>query len=130
MRAGPSRADQDRPNLRPTGKFGEQTGRGALVGYAGTEKYSGSYDLLIATPDEVKWVDQDGPLASAEGLNPVDGGHDGQGHKLYVAHVAIDKAIVPGKAFDGCQGGQAAFAGKESQPIQVRASGPARTLMW
>ena len=48
---------------------------------------------------------------------------------LYIAHIAVDKSIQPGKIWVGGQG-QAAYAGKETEPSKVRlhrrTSGPDR----
>lgn len=79
------------------GKFGAQTGRGALVGYAGKEKYFGKYQLLCGDKDSVKWVDRSGPTTACEGFTPVEGGSDSEGNPLWVCHVQVQDSIVPGK---------------------------------
>ena len=86
----PISSTYDRPCLA-------QTGRGALVGYAGKEVYCPKYELLCGDKDSVKWVDQDGPMTSTDGLNLVEGGQDGQGNALFVAHVGIEGTVQPGK---------------------------------
>ena len=102
----PISSTYDRPCLA-------QTGRGALVGYAGKEVYCPKYELLCGDKDSVKWVDRSGPTTTCEGFNPVDGGQDSQGTPLWVCHVAIEKSIVPGKTSSTMNGGTAAYAGKE-----------------
>jgi hypothetical protein len=67
------------------------------VPYAGTElQHHGRYDLLPFNPSAMEWVPASGG-GIPYGRQPIEGGYEEDGSKLYHAAARIGNVVVPGK---------------------------------
>jgi hypothetical protein len=86
------------------GKAGNALGKGASIAYDGKELEFDRYEILVGDQRAVKWVEVKGYPTNL-GAEPVEGGHEAKGDKLFIAQAHYKDGLHPGKTgpkFDGC----------------------------
>ncbi|KDQ08953.1 hypothetical protein BOTBODRAFT_540120 [Botryobasidium botryosum FD-172 SS1] len=91
------------------GKAGRHLGKGASIPYGGKEVEVEKYEILLADPNRVKWVDGN----ELQGSNPVEGGKEQDGTPLYIGQAFYENGTHPGKFSQRLGGTHIAWGGKE-----------------
>jgi len=85
------------------GKAGPQFEKGGVIGYGHNEIHLDTYEILIGDSRAIRWVSMEGKLKPGH-LRLVEGGHEKDGTRLYVAQGEQDNGICPGKASEHLDG--------------------------
>ncbi|KDQ08954.1 hypothetical protein BOTBODRAFT_540164 [Botryobasidium botryosum FD-172 SS1] len=98
------------------GKAGRHLGKGASIAYAGKEVEVEKYEILLADPSKVRWVDG----SEFQSTEPVEGGKEADGTPLYVAQAFYHEGTHPGKWNQRLGGAHIAWGGEEVQCDRYR----------
>jgi len=86
----------------------------AFIGYGNDSIQVKRFEVLIGAPNRIKWVEAHKNLnASSLEYEPVVGGHDSDGSKIYVARVSYKGAVHPGKCSASLKGGYFCYGDHE-----------------
>ncbi|KAB5592849.1 hypothetical protein CTheo_3709 [Ceratobasidium theobromae] len=95
------------------GKFSPKFKKGAIIGFGGDELEVENYEILVAKPHAVRWVDASGPVQAQFLGRPVDGGREHDGSPLFIAQAPYKNGTHPGKAGGHLQGADITYGGDE-----------------
>jgi hypothetical protein len=114
-----ARAFQD-GGIQP-GKASDWFQKGAVIGYQRDEIQLETFEVLVGNRNAVKWVDVVGTFqASSLGAKPVEGGHENNGTKLYIAQAPYNDWLHPGKVAEGYNGALIPYGGAEKEVKEYR----------
>ncbi|KAH7099289.1 hypothetical protein BKA62DRAFT_710547 [Auriculariales sp. MPI-PUGE-AT-0066] len=84
------------------GKAGNCCPKGAIIGYDNDEVDYDTYEVLVGDQNAVRWVDVEGHLNldRLNGARPVEGGHESNGDRIYIAQGQYNGSTIPGKVKD------------------------------
>ncbi|TFK44555.1 carbohydrate-binding module family 12 protein [Crucibulum laeve] len=87
------------------GKASPTLDKGAAIGYKHEEIKIGTYEILLGDMRALRWVPAKGKLSVSElGHRPVEGGHESDGTRLYIAKAEHKGVQYPGKASEQLDG--------------------------
>jgi len=96
------------------GKAGKHLKRGAEIGRQHESHDLDEYEILIADPRAVRWVEAHGtPNPHNFGARYIDAGVDVHGHQIFIAQVTHNGGIHPAGANSGASGAYLAYGGHE-----------------
>ncbi|KAI0697273.1 carbohydrate-binding module family 12 protein [Cytidiella melzeri] len=94
---------------------------GAFIGYAHNEISLSTYEVLLADPRVVRWVETSGHCRPEElGAQPVEAGRESDGQPLYVAQAYYHNAVHPGKCSPHLSGAFITYGGTEKEVKDYR----------
>lgn len=102
------------------GKASDWFKTGAVVGFGGDEHNVEAFEVLTADPRAIRWVEvtdkhfqsDDGAY---KGFKLVEGGFEGDGTPIYIAHGQVDGSVTPGKIRNGWSSALVPKAGDEKK---------------
>ena len=104
------------------GKVSPNFKKGAIIGYDNDEIEVENYEILVANPQAVRWVDASSPF-QAQFLSgrPVEGGREANGAPLFIAQAPYKNGTHPGKAGEHLRGADITYGGDEKivNPFRV-----------
>lgn len=97
------------------GKLSPNFKKGAIIGYDNDEIETENYEILIANPQAVRWVDASHPFSvqNLGGARPVDGGREADGTPLYIVQAPYKGGVHPGKTSEKLKGADITYGGDE-----------------
>jgi hypothetical protein len=73
-----------------------------------------NYEILIASPQAVRWVSSGHPLnVQSLGARPVEGGREADGTQLFIVQAPYKGGTHPGKTSEKLQGADITYGGDE-----------------
>ncbi|KAI0344718.1 carbohydrate-binding module family 12 protein [Trametopsis cervina] len=103
------------------GKASRAFDTGAAIGYGHKEIGLSSYEILLADPQAVHWVNARGHFKPEElGVRPVEAGREANGQPLYIAQAHYDNGIHPGKCSPHLDGAFITYGGTEKEVKEYR----------
>lgn len=96
------------------GKVSPNFKKGAIIGYDNDEIEIENYEILVANPQAVRWVQASSPF-QAQFLSgrPVEGGREANGSPLFIAQAPYKNGTHPGKAGEHLRGADITYGGDE-----------------
>ncbi|KAG9086773.1 hypothetical protein FRC06_002880 [Ceratobasidium sp. 370] len=102
------------------GKVSPNFKKGAIIGYDGEEVELENYEILVANPQAVRWVDTSHFSAQSLGGTPVEGGREADGTPLYIVQAPYKDGVHPGKTSEKLGNADISYGGDEKRINQFR----------
>ncbi|KAF9032070.1 hypothetical protein BJ165DRAFT_1358043 [Panaeolus papilionaceus] len=96
------------------GKASDAFKKGGVLGTQNKEVHTETYEILLADPNRIRWVPYSGRFSIASlGAQPIEGGREANGTKIYVIQAFHKGAVHPGKIGEGWDTGYIPYDGHE-----------------
>jgi len=110
-------------SLQP-GKASSWFKQGAVIGYGSREHHTDTYEVLVADPRSIQWVDVSHKgtfnVGKLNGARPVEGGHEADGTPLFIAQGHYHNCVNPGKVREGFGGAFIPYDNDEKEVNEYR----------
>ncbi|KAI0093201.1 carbohydrate-binding module family 12 protein [Irpex rosettiformis] len=103
------------------GKTAGHWTNGAVIGYAHKEIAVPTFEVLLADPRAVQWVDAKGHFKPQDlNVRPVEAGREADGTPIYIAQAHLNNGVHPGKASPHLDGAFITYGGTEKEVDRYR----------
>ncbi|PPR05943.1 hypothetical protein CVT24_006668 [Panaeolus cyanescens] len=103
------------------GKASDAFKKGGVLGTQNKEVHVDTYEILLGDSNRLRWVPYSGKFSLASlGAQPIEGGREANGTRIYVVQAFHKGAVHPGKVGDGWDSAYIPYDGREKAVTEYK----------